>query len=124
MKNKLLAGSVVIISSLLLSACGKKEVSYQVDVQPILKKYCMECHVETGEGYLKSGLLMVSYDSLMKGTKFGPVVKPGDTLTSALNMLVEGRADPSLRMPHAKEPLPAEAIEALKNWVAQGARNN
>lgn len=122
--KKLLAGGAVILAGLLLGGCGKKEVGYQADVQPILKKYCMECHVEGGDGYLKSGLSMTSYENLMKGTKFGPVIKPGDPLTSTLNMLVEGRADPSLKMPHSKEPLSAAHIETLKNWVAQGAKNN
>lgn len=124
MKNNILAGGAIITVGLLLGACGQKEISYKADVQPILKQYCMECHVEGGEGYQKSGLLMTSYESLMKGTKFGPIIKPGDSLTSALNMLVEGRADPSLKMPHGKAPLPADKIAVLKKWVDQGAKNN
>jgi hypothetical protein len=61
----------------------------------------------------------------MKGTKFGPVVKPGDSFTSALVMLVEGRADPSLRMPHDEGDKPSEKeIELVKAWIDQGAPNN
>lgn len=48
---------------------------------------------------------MSSYDTVMKGGKFGPLVKPGDAFTSAFNMLVEGRAHPSIRMPYGREKL-------------------
>jgi hypothetical protein len=124
MKTRILRGGAVLSATLLLAACGQKEVSFKNDVQPIVAKYCLECHAAGGAGTEKSGLLMSSYDSLMKGTKFGPIIKPGDSLTSALIMLVEGRADPSIKMPHGKEALPKENIEVLKKWVEQGAKNN
>lgn len=124
MKTRILRGGAVLSATLLLAACGQKEVSFKNDVQPIVAKYCLECHAAGGQGTEKSGLLMSSYDSLMKGTKFGPIIKPGDGLTSALIMLVEGRADPSIKMPHGKEALPKENIEVLKKWVEQGAKNN
>ncbi len=108
----------------LLAGCGQKEISYKTDVQPILDQYCGECHAAGGEGQQKSGLVLSNYEGLMKGTKFGAVVRPGDTLTSAVIMLVEGRADPSIKMPHGKAPLPQEKIDLLKKWVAQGAKNN
>lgn len=100
------------------------EVSYSQDVRPILEKNCLECHVEGGSGYEASGFSMASYEDLMKGTKFGPVVKPADSFTSALTMLVEGRADASIQMPHGKDPLTEEEIATLKIWIDQGARDN
>jgi hypothetical protein len=124
MKNKIVQKCMLLIVTFLLSACGNKEISFRSDIQPILKQYCMECHAESGKGYEKSGLLMTSYESLMKGTKFGAIIKPGDSLSSALMMLVEGRADPSIKMPHGKEPLPKDRIDLLKKWVEQGAKNN
>ena len=123
MKNIVLRG-LCLMSLVTLAGCGQKEVSYKAEVQPILQQYCLECHGEQGEGYQKSGLLMTSYESLMKGTKFGAIVKPGDSLTSAMIMLVEGRAAPAIRMPHHKSPLPKEKVESLKRWVEQGAKNN
>ncbi len=124
MKTGILRGSVLIAATFVLAACGQKEVSYQADVQPILKQYCLECHTEGGKGTEKSGLVMSNYESLMKGTRFGSIVKPGDSLSSVLIMLVEGRADPSLKMPHGKESIPKDKIEVLKKWVEQGAKNN
>lgn len=86
-------GGAILTATFLLAACGQKEIGYKADVQPIIKQYCMECHVAGGKGHEKSGRLMTSYENLMKGTKFGSLIKPGDSLTSAMIMLVEGRAD-------------------------------
>lgn len=124
MTTGILRASALLAAASLLAACGQKEISYRADVQPILKQYCLECHADGGDGYAKSGLLMTSHESLMKGTKFGAIVKPGDGLGSVLIQLVEGRADPSIKMPHGKAALPKEQIEVLKQWVVQGAKNN
>jgi len=110
----------------------ERSVSYSKDVKPILGKYCGDCHTPGGQGHTASGLDLGSYQGLMKGTKFGPVVKPKDSFTSALVMLVEGRADPSIKMPHGVAAGPAdeaklpsaEEIATLKLWIDQGAQNN
>lgn len=108
------------------TACERTPtVSYRSDVAPILDKHCKSCHVPGEAGYVVSGFELGSYDSLMKGTQFGPVVLPGDPLTSVLVMLIEGRADPSLRMPHGNaSTLTADEILAIRRWVEQGAKNN
>ncbi len=62
---------------------------------------------------------MESYESLMEGTIYGPVIVPGDSSHSVLNMLVEGRLNQSLRTPH---PLTDEEIAILRLWVNQGAK--
>jgi hypothetical protein len=124
--NKIARTLVLLSPALTLLGCGEKPVSYSKDVRPFLDNYCMRCHGEGGEGSETSGLRMDNYESLMKGTRHGPVIKPGDSYTSALVMLVEGRADPSLRMPHdTKGPVPTQAdIEMVKTWIDQGAKDN
>ena len=109
-----------------LTGCGgEPQVSYREDVTPILKKHCLACHTAPeGDGYKASGLDMGSHATLMKGTKFGPIVVAGDAVSSTLNRLVEGKADPSIRMPHGGEPLKEAEITTLRLWVAQGASNN
>jgi uncharacterized membrane protein len=100
-------------------------VSYSKDVRPIIDGHCMECHKIGGKGESKSGLSMESYDDLMKGTKFGPMITPGDSFGSNLIILIEGRADPSIYMPKGKHgPLTKEEIELIKKWIDQGAQNN
>jgi hypothetical protein len=68
---------------------------------------------------------METYRSLMRGTLYGPVIIPGNSKKSILNMLVEGRVNASLRMPHErKEPLTERQIGILRLWVDQGAKDN
>ena len=118
----------IACSVLLLQACSQNKVenvSFNKDVFPILKSRCFECHTKGGKGQVASGLNMETYTDLMKGTKFGPVIKPNDSLSSTLVILVEGRADPSIRMPHGdREPLTKEQIETIRKWIDQGAKNN
>jgi hypothetical protein len=119
----------LIIASLLplvlAAGCAQeKKVSYQNDVYPILKKNCFECHTGKGEGITKSGLDMQSYETLMKGTKFGPVLVPGQSISSTLVRLLQGKADPSINMPHKRDALPEDKAKIIVKWIDQGAKNN
>jgi len=116
--------SLAAVAVLAAAACAPSGVSYNKEVQPILAKNCSECHAPGQKGFEASGLDTTTYQALMKGGKFGPLVKPGDALSSSLNMLVEGRAHASIRMPHGRERLPDKDIETLKVWVNEGAKNN
>ena len=110
-----------------MAGCAARQtISYHRDVYPILETNCVECHRPPGgKGYLKTRLSMESYQDLMQGTRYGPVIVPGDSTRSIFNMLVEGRADASLRMPHQRdEPLTPLEIGILRQWVDQGARDN
>jgi len=96
-------------------------------VYPILKANCAECHTAPdGEGYTKSGLALSTYEELMKGTKMGPIIIPGQSLNSSFNRLIEGRpgVDPSIQMPHGKVKLPEAQLAIIRQWVDQGAKNN
>ncbi len=114
--------------ALLLTACGSKQpaaVSFSAEIKPILEKNCLECHQSGGAGLQASGLSMESYEALMKGTRLGPVIKPGDSISSTLVLLITGVADQSIRMPHGdRQPLSPEQVELIKRWIAQGAANN
>ena len=108
-----------------LSGCDQvPSVGYAKDVAPILAKYCAECHLAQGEGTQKSGFETGSYDAVMKGTTYGPVVVAGDSASSTLYRLVAGKVDKSIQMPHGKNQLATEEISVIQNWIDQGARNN
>ena len=129
MKRLLVILGVGWLTAAFLQGCERAEpaVSYEKEVRPLLVRRCVDCHskAKQGEGFVKTGLSMDSYESLMRGTKFGAVVKPGDSFTSVLVMLVEGRADPSIKMPHGdKEGLSQTEIDTLRKWIDQGAKNN
>ena len=116
----------VVLVTFLPGCASQPHISFQRDIYPILESNCLACHTPPqGNGYLKTRLNMTSYQTLMQGSLYGPVILPGDSYHSRLNMLVEGRVDASMRMPHGRdEPLTQREIEALRLWVEQGARNN
>jgi uncharacterized membrane protein len=109
-----------------LTACDREpSISYKTDVAPILSKYCNECHLPGGKGAEKAGFLVESYDTVMQGTKFGPVIMAGDATSSTLYRLVSGQADESIRMPHGKEDrLTDKEVMIVQQWIDQGAPNN
>jgi hypothetical protein len=69
-------------------------MSFKDDVLPIFKGRCIDCHQPGGEGYEKSGLDLRTYAGVMKGTKFGAMVVPGNPDTSNLAWLLDWKASP------------------------------
>ena len=122
----LLLAALPIAMAGALTACAREEaVSFSQDVKPIIDKNCLACHEEGGEGFEASGFSMLTYDDLMKGTNFGPMIISGDSAGSNMIVLMEGRADPSISMPHGTmDPVRKADIETLRLWVDQGAKNN
>ena len=114
------------LCAILLAGCSTSPdtVSFKSTVKPLLDKYCAECHTKGGAGAEASGFITTSYESIMKGTKFGTVVVAGDPLSSSLYRLVAGKVDPSIRMPHGKKSLAENEILSIEHWIEQGAKNN
>ena len=108
-----------------ISSCTREpQISYRTQIEPILQEHCKECHSQNGVGYKKSGFSVESYEQLMKGTKFGAVIIPGAAVTSTLYILITGKADPSISMPHGRKPISDHDIKLIKTWIDQGAKNN
>jgi len=119
--------AIILLTCLYLAGCKTTpQISYQRDVQPIFVDKCTDCHTPPyGEGYRQTGLNLESYTTLMKGSIYGPVVVPGNSKTSPLNMLVEGRAgDLSREMKNRHTPMTEHEIEVMRLWVQQGAPDN
>ena len=113
----------------LVVGCNR-QVSFKSDIYPIFQDRCMKCHSPGSPGCVASGFSLATYQSLMKGTKFGPVVVPGSTLDSNLLRLVKHEADPSIAMPRSVAPgMPSEWLEPgqiklIETWINQGAKDN
>ncbi|MBI2240802.1 MAG: hypothetical protein HYU59_08370 [Magnetospirillum gryphiswaldense] len=123
MKKSILMAAV--LAAFATPALAKEEpVSFSEDIQPILQVRCTVCHQPGGDGLEKSGLDMTSYEGLMKGTKHGPMIVPGDPVTSNLVVLLDGKADKSLQMPHGKKKLSTCDRDLIRKWIKQGAKNN
>lgn len=95
--------------------------SFADDIMPILEKSCLSCHGAEVDGEIVTELSldMTTYEGLMAGSEYGTVIEPGDPDNSLLlEMVVEGD------MPEDGDPLSAEEIELIRNWIAEGAENN
>ena len=127
--NKVLC---VVVFATLGAGCSQ-QVSYENDVNPILVANCLSCHTGKGEGVETSGFSVRTYDELMSGTKFGPVVVPGDSQSSSLYRMIDHKVDRKIQMPphheeslasEMKDKLTLEQINTIKLWIDQGAKNN
>jgi mono/diheme cytochrome c family protein len=107
-------------------AAGPREepVSFREDVLPVFQIRCVSCHQPGAQGYQASGVDLTSYQGVMKGTKYGPMVVPGDPDSSNLMRLLDWKVSPELRMPHSKRQLSFCDREAIRTWIREGAKDN
>ena len=107
------------------AAAAPPPASFQEDVLPVFVGRCVSCHVApNGEGYLASGLDLTSYAGAMAGTKYGPMVVPGEPDSSNLMRLLDWRTSTALRMPHNRKQLSSCDRNAIRAWIRQGAKDN
>lgn len=99
-------------------------VSFKEDVLPIFQVHCASCHTPGSAGTRASGLDLTTYEGVMKGTKYGPMVVAGKPENSNLMWLLDWRASPELRMPHGKKQLPLGERDTIRTWIREGAKNN
>lgn len=134
-----LAVACIVLSP--TTAISGENVSFDKDVRPILEVNCAACHSPGGVGYEKSGFDVQTYQSVMKGTKYGAMVNPGSSDTSNLVWLLDHRAHPSINMPktcakialdtqkcalasQSSRWLSTRELILIKEWVDEGAKDN
>lgn len=108
---------IPIIGTSSNSICLAEELEYQRDIEPLLIKYCGNCH----RGNEKEGDFSIqTFETLMAGNSEGKVVVAGKSQESKLIGLIRGTLEP--RMPPEEEAQPtAEEIERLAKWIDAGA---
>jgi len=119
-----LATSALVLLPPAELACAADTTTFAEDVLPIFKGRCVGCHAPGLEGFEKSGLDLTTYEGVMKGTKFGPMVVPKDPNSSNLVWLLDWRGSPATRMPHGKKKLSTCDRNAIRSWIREGAKNN
>ncbi len=123
----LAAGGIALLGNLGLTpvarvCAAQATASYSEDVAPAFRGWCVSCHQQGGEGLEKSGLDLTTYDGLMKGTTYGPMVIAGNPDESNLMRMING--DAKLQMPFRHRPLPACVRQNIWSWIFEGAKNN
>ena len=105
-------------------------VGFAKDVQPILMKYCVACHVQGGaQGdlalYPDAWRSMVGVESRQSPLV---LVDPGKPEASYLYLKLTGEhlaaQGTGERMPSPQAPLAPAEIEVIRQWIEQGAGKN
>ncbi|HEV2494218.1 MAG TPA: c-type cytochrome domain-containing protein [Terriglobia bacterium] len=91
--------------------------TFGANIAPILQKNCLACHSSAAKS---GGLIMESFDLLMKGGAHGPPIVAGRSDESRMIQMLEGKIQP--RMPFGGDPLPAADIAVIKAWIDAGAK--
>ncbi|WP_407310295.1 cytochrome bc complex cytochrome b subunit [Desulfosporosinus sp. SB140] len=85
--------------------------SFKKDIEPVLQNQCSACHGST------SSYPLDNYADVLKRD-----VIPGNADGSKLIQKLEGSVKP--QMPIGKEPLSSDQIQTIRNWIADGAKDN
>jgi uncharacterized membrane protein len=111
------------LSAASLSAPAPASVAFFASrVAPIFDDKCVQCH---GPEKKKAKLRLDSFDYVMRGSKDGAVVKPGDARNSELYRRVTLPRDNKDAMPAEGKPgLTASELKVIEFWIVSGATEN
>jgi len=106
-------------------ASTKTGLTYATDIKPIFDESCIKCH--SGDRP-KARLHMDTLEGVLKGTKEGKIVMPGDSAHSfILQAVAHATSDQDSWMPPLQnragiKPLTLEQIGLIRAWIDQGAK--
>jgi dipeptidyl aminopeptidase/acylaminoacyl peptidase len=124
-----LAGIVLLAGNSLLHAADPAAkpadtgpISYYKQIRPIFQQHCQGCHQPAKP---QGGYIMTSHALLLKaGDSTEPGVVPGKPEKSVLfKQLLPADGKPPA-MPKGKEPLLERDLQLIRNWIAQGAKDD
>jgi hypothetical protein len=96
-------------------------ISYTSEINPVFVNNCAVAGCHTGPNPAQD-LTLDSYSLLMQGSIRGTVVVPFQPDSSIVIQQIEGTRQP--QMPMGRTPLSTTTIQKIRDWIAQGARNN
>lgn len=117
---------MLVLAAAFFGAQGLPAVDFTKQILPVLEKKCLDCHKAPYEedGRVKKpkgGLRLDAAWAMLKGGETGPALVPGDVAKSYLHEVVTLPKDDDMFMPPKGDPLTAEEIQLLKDWIAAGA---
>jgi hypothetical protein len=122
-KNRL---PIVISSLALASLSSQAAVSFEKQILPVLQKKCLDCHsaakvVDGKPKKPKGDLRLDAAWAMLKGAENGPSIVPSNLAKSYMHEVVNLPKDDDMFMPPKGDPMTAEEIKLLKEWIESGA---
>ena len=110
---------ISILMSTAGAICADERVEYERDIRPLLTHKCAACH---GAMKQESGLRLDAGVLIRRGSDNGAVVLPGNAADSQILHRVASNDVDERMPPEGKgEPLNAEQIALLREWIDEGA---
>lgn len=116
-----------IVSALLIPVCvvaapvmdgSATDIPYfETDALPILQRNCVSCH---GVGTPQAGLVLATYEGIIKGSTNGQVIVPFKPLQSRLVRMISGLHE-TVMPPDPVPRLGLDDADRLVRWIAYGA---
>ncbi|HEY2839994.1 MAG TPA: c-type cytochrome domain-containing protein, partial [Pirellulales bacterium] len=97
----------------------KPAPDFNTHIAPLFTKYCVACH---GADDPEHGLVLSSYDALLKGGEGGAALVPGKGDESRLIQMLDGRKKPQMP-PEGSDRPSADEIALIKSWIDAGAKS-
>ncbi|MBD3234252.1 MAG: hypothetical protein GF315_11070 [candidate division Zixibacteria bacterium] len=85
------------------------------DIAPLFAERCSPCHISRSDG----GLNLSTYEN---ATSDEQIIDPGNADNSVLVDRIKGTITP--RMPLGGDPLSAEQIQNIRDWIDNGAKDD
>ena len=112
---------ILLVMWVMGSAARAAEVRFARDVAPVLVQRCLTCH---SREKAKGGYSVETAKALMSpGESKSPSIVSGKPEESRLHLLVAS-PDEDVRMPQRGEPLTAEQVRVLEQWIREGAKTD
>ena len=112
--------TVFCLGGIASAADTSAPVSFTKDLRPLLNANCNACHKPDKS---KFDLDMTTYASLMKGSKKGAIVVPGDPAKSKLLEVCSGD-EPEMPPEGEGKPLTKDQVSLIERWIKQGAKDD
>jgi hypothetical protein len=93
-------------------------VDYTKEVQPILKKYCFECHSEEAKKE-KAGFVFDNLTRFAKDVGTNLAIEPGRPASSHFYEVIANPSADNAMPPDG--PMPQKDIDKIREWIAAGA---
>jgi mono/diheme cytochrome c family protein len=92
---------------------NSKAMSFSRDIAPWMVDQCGQCHIKAERG----GFSLATYNALIKGSKGGVVLFPGDPASSRIVETIE-----TGDMPRNGAKVTPENFAKFKQWIKEGAK--
>ncbi len=118
--SRLLKIALLLMTLATLVLAQNKGLTFTKDVAPLIKKYCLPCHLAENEN--PSQLSMDNYELLMKGGEHGTTVVPGKPQESNLYLKLLPNPPFGKQMARNRKRLTEEELKIVVAWIEQGAK--